>query len=448
MTEHMDLIVLGAGSGGLAVAQRAAKLGARVALFEPRELGGTCVNRGCVPKKAMWFAAQFAQSQSLAAAIGFNVQPAALDWKRFRSLREHYVAEIGRAYAERLQASDIRVIRAAAHFVASDTVATQQGDRYHARQIVIATGARPRTLALPGFALGMSSDDIFALEAAPGRIGIVGGGYVAVEFACILQALGCEVELLIQRRMLERFDAGLVESLALQMQARGIRIVRPVEIAAAYGEPGAIHLNDAGGMHHGVYDALLWAIGRTPNSDGLGLASLEVRCDERGHIRTDAWQNTSVPGITAIGDVTDRTALTPVAIAAGHALAERLFGGRPDARFDYAAIPSVVFAQPPLGMVGLTEAQAREKHGDAVRVHQGRFVPLPYRLAGQETASAIKLVCVGEEGRVVGIHMLGPGTDELLQGFAVALRQGLSWHELKAAVPLHPTAAEELLLLA
>ncbi|MGC1548319.1 MAG: glutathione-disulfide reductase [Rhodanobacter sp.] len=447
MSERFDLIVLGAGSGGLTVAQRATKLGARVALFDPDALGGTCVNRGCVPKKAMWFAAQWAQAQRLAADIGFAVTPAPLDWARFRRQRDGYIAGIRQRYAQRLDAAGIRVVPEAAHFISTDTVASASGIHYSAPQIVIATGGRPRRLDIPGFELGLLSDDIFELEAPPRRIAIVGGGYIATEFAGVLHSLGCEVDLLIHSHLLSGFDDELVEALAAQMLARGIRIIRDAEITAATGKPGAIHLQDAGGATHGSYDALLWAVGRTPNTDRLGLDEVGVTLDASGHVRVDAFQNTSVPGITAIGDVTGQKALTPVAIAAGHALAERLFGGNAEARFDYQVIPSVVFAEPPLGMVGLTEREARAQYGDAVRVHVSRYTPLQLMVAGHEGQSLVKLVCVGADEQVVGIHALGPGTDELLQGFAVALRQGLHWRDLKSAVAIHPTAAEELVLL-
>jgi len=432
MSQRFDLIVLGAGSAGLTVARRAAKLGARVALFDPDALGGTCVNRGCVPKKAMWFAAQWAQAQRLAADIGFAVTPAPLDWARFRRQRDDYIAGIRQRYAQRLEAEGIAVVPSAAHFVAADTVVDGDGTPYGAPQIVIATGARPRRLDIPGFGLGMLSDDIFALDAAPRHIAVVGGGYVAVEFACVMHALGCQVDLLVRGNLLSSFDDALVGELAAQMQARGIRIVRDAEVVAAQGTPGKIGLRDAGGAGHGAYDALLWAVGRTPNTDGLGLDAVDVALDAKGHVRVDAFQNTSVPGITAIGDVTGRHALTPVAVAAGHALAQRLFGGEPQARFDYEAIPSVVFAEPPLGGVGLTEREARACHGDAVRIHAGSYTPLQLMVAGHREQSMVKLVCVGEDERVLGIHALGPGSDELLQGFAVALRMGLRRRDLKA----------------
>jgi glutathione reductase (NADPH) len=447
MSERFDLIVLGAGSGGLSVAQHAARLGARVALFDPDALGGTCVNRGCVPKKAMWFAAQMADMHRLAADFGFETTPMRLDWARFRRLRDQYIAGIRNRYETRLHVAGIRVITEAAHLLSVDTVATATGLRASAPQIVIATGAHPRRLDIPGFELGMLSDDIFALESAPQHIAVVGGGYVAVEFACVLRALGCKVDLLVREGLLTGFDVELVEVLSVQMQAHGIRVVRNKRVTAARGQPGAIMLETADGAEYGAYDALLWAIGRVPNSAGIGLEEIGVACDEQGHVLVDAYQNTSVQGICAVGDVTDRKALTPVAVAAGRALADRLIGGHPDAKFDDSAIPSVVFAEPPLGMVGLTEQQARARHGDAVSAHSGRYTPLQWMVAGRSEQSVVKLVCVGDDRKVVGIHVLGPGSDELLQGFAVALQKGLYWHDLKAAIAIHPTAAEELLLL-
>lgn len=447
MNHRFDLIVLGAGSAGLTVARRSAKLGARVALFDPDALGGTCVNRGCVPKKAMWFAAQWAQAQRLAADVGFAVTPAPLDWARFRRQRDDYIAGIRRRYAQRLNAEGVTVVSSAACFAAADMVADAGGTHYHAPQIVIATGARPRRLDIPGFELGMLSDDIFMLEAAPRHLAVVGGGYVATEFACVMHALGCQVDLLVRGGLLSGFDDALVEALAAQMQARGIRIVRDVEVVVAQGAPGEIRLHDADGAGHGPYDALLWAVGRTPNTGGLGLDAAGVALDAAGHVLVDAFQNTRVPGITAIGDVTGRHALTPVAVAAGHALAQRLFGDEPQVHFDYQAIPSVVFAEPPLGGVGLTEREARERHGDAVRIHAGSYTPLQFMVAGRHEQSMVKLVCTGEDERVLGIHALGPGTEELLQGFAVALRMGLRRGDLKSSVAIHPTAAEEVVLL-
>ena len=446
MDSDFDLIVLGAGSGGLTVAQRAARYGAKVALAEPGPPGGTCVNLGCVPKKALWFAAQLAQAQTLAADYGFGLAPGRLDWERFRGQRDRYIEGIRQRYAQRLGAAGVQRIGAAARLVARDSVEAG-GKRYRAPQIVIATGARPRRLPLPGFELGMVSDDLFSLRVAPRSIGIVGAGYVAVEFACLLRALGCEVEMLIRKQPLAGFDAELVQALAAQMRGQGIRITPESNVTGARGAPGALLLDDARGAAHGPYDALLWAVGRVPNSDALGLEHIGVARDAKGFIEVDAHQNTSVPGITAIGDVTACPALTPVAVAAGYALVERLFGGQPEARFDYRAIPTVVFADPPLGMIGLNEAQARERHGDAVQVYCKRFVPLQLAVAGHATPTVMKLICTGDDERVLGLHVLGPGVDEMLQGFAVAMRKGLTRRELRSAVAIHPSSAEELLLM-
>jgi glutathione reductase (NADPH) len=447
MSDRFDLIVLGGGSGGLSVAQRAAKLGARVALFDPGELGGTCTNRGCVPKKAMWFAAQMADMHRLAADFGFETTPMRLDWSRFRERRDHYIDGIHHRYEQRLEAAGIHLVREAVRLTSADTVQTTSGAFAHAPHIVVATGARPRRLNLPGFELGMVSDDIFTLAAAPRHIVVVGGGYVAVEFACVLRALGCEVDLLIREGMLGNFDAELVAALMERMQAHGIRILRRSQVKAAEGKPGAITLKTEDGADYGVYDALLWAVGRVPRSADIGLEALGVACDEDGHILVDAFQNTNVSGVYAVGDVTDRWALTPVAAAAGRALANRLIGGDATARFDDSAVPSVVFSEPPLGMVGLTEQHARARYGDDIIVHSGRYTPLMFMVAGRSQQSVVKIVCAGADRKVVGIHVLGPGSEELLQGFAVAMQKGLYWRDLKSAIAIHPTAAEELLLL-
>jgi len=447
MTASHDLIVLGAGSGGLATAFRAAQHGARVVLLDPAALGGTCVHRGCVPKKALWFAAQLAQAQQLAVEFGFASQPGLLDWEHFRGLRQRYIDAIDQRYAQRLQEAGVQLLRQAGHFVASDTIELSDGNRLQAAQIVIATGARPRRLELPGFELGMVSDDIFALHALPRRIGIVGGGYVAMEFAGLLRALGSEVEVLAHGPLLQGFDDELVQALMLQMQAHGIRFSSHSAIQAAHRTDDGIMLADASTASHGPYDAVLWAVGRVPNTERLALDTAGVRTGDHGHVLTNTRQDTNVAGIHALGDVTARKALTPVAVAAGRRLADRLFGGQPDAQLDYENIPSVVFAEPPLGMVGLTEAQARSQYGDAVRVHCSRFTPMQWALGGRHEQSLMKLISVGVEERVVGIHALGPGVDEMLQGFAVALKLGLRKRDLDATVAIHPTSAEELILM-
>jgi len=447
MAETFDLIVLGAGSGGLATAFRASRHGARVALLEPGALGGTCVNVGCVPKKALWYAAQLAQEQRLALDYGFASQPGPLDWEHFRQRRQAYIDGIRQRYANRLASAGIQCFAETGRFVAADTIATSSGDELRATQIVIATGGRPRQLDVPGFDLGMVSDDIFALHALPQRLAVVGGGYIAVEFAGLLRALGSEVALHVRSRLLTGFDAELVDALEEHMRGQGIAITHGVQVAGLRREDEGLVLDDTVNGPSGPYDAVLWAVGRVPNSDRLDLDAAGVQVDELGHVVTDAWQNTNVASISAVGDITERAELTPVAVAAGRRLADRLFGGQRDSRLDYENIPSVVFAEPPLATVGLTEAQARELHGDRVRVYRSRFTPLQWAVAGQQQQSLMKILCVGDEERVVGIHVLGAGADEMLQGFAVAMKMGLRKRDLDATVAIHPSSAEELVLM-
>lgn len=447
MQEACDLIVLGAGSGGLATALQAAQHGARVVMLDPAPPGGTCVHRGCVPKKALWSAAQLAHAQVLARDYGFGVSPGKLDWDRFHLTRQHYIDGITGRYELRLAEAGVRRVRQNGRLLAADTVEDGSGARWSAPHVVIATGARPRRLELPGFDLGLVSDDMFTLRGLPGRIAIVGGGYVGVEFAGMLRALGSQVSVFARACPLTAFDGELVDALLARMRHDGIRFDMPVDICGARRNGEGVVLDTAAGTSLGPYDAVLWAVGRVPNSDALGLDKLGVACDEAGHVQVDDFQNTSVPGIYAVGDVTGRRALTPVAVAAGRHLADRLFGEHPEARLDYSNIPSVVFADPPLASVGLGEKAARVRYGGDVRIHRSRFTPLAFSVIGREVPSLMKLVCVGDDERVVGIHAMGAGVDEMLQGFAVALKLGLRKRDLDATVAIHPTSSEELVLM-
>ncbi len=421
MSESFDLIVLGAGSGGLATAFRAAAHGARVALLEPGALGGTCVNLGCVPKKSLWFAAQLAQDQSRARAYGFSGTSGDFDWEHFRLRRLAYIDGIKQRYDERLQEAGVVLLREAGRFVSRDTIATTSGDELRARQIVIATGARPQKLDIPGFELGLISDDMFGLREQPRHIAIVGAGYIAVEFASVLRALGSEVTMFVRDRLLRQFDNEMVAAMCEHMARSGIHMVYGAKAKGLRRDGDALTFEDEMRGDWGPFDAVLWALGRVPHSDRLDLDAAGVMLDDKGYVITDSWQNTNVPGIAALGDVTSRRALTPVAVAAGRHLADRWFGGVADARLDYDDIASVVFSEPPLAVVGLSEADANTRFPGQVRVYRSRFTPMQWSLAGEQGRSLMKIICVGEDERVVGMHVLGPGSDEMLQGFAVAL---------------------------
>src|SRR5690625_3998412 len=364
MASTHDLIVLGAGSGGLATAFRAARHGARVALLEPGELGGTCVNVGCVPKKAMWFAAQMAEAQQLAQRYGFDLRPGSLDWSVFVAHRQHYIDGIHASYRKRLDEADIEVVPARGRFEDAHTVVAD-GRRLRAPHVVIATGGRSRRLDVPGFDLGIDSDGFFGLRDCPRRVAVVGGGYISSELTGVLHALGAQVDVLSRSHLLRGFDAELTDALVQSMRDQGIGFHNGCEAQGLRRDEQGVWIDcdKASGLADTAFDCVLWAVGRVPNSDDLGLDAVGVACDEGGHVRVDAMQDTNVPGIHAIGDVTARPALTPVAIAAGRQLAERLFGGREDAHLDYNNIPSVVFSHPPLASVGLDEDSARERHG-------------------------------------------------------------------------------------
>ncbi|HVR80871.1 MAG TPA: glutathione-disulfide reductase, partial [Luteimonas sp.] len=433
-----DLIVIGGGSGGLAAAFRAAHHGARVALLEPDALGGTCVNLGCVPKKAMWLAADVAAKLALAPTLGFAVAPAALDWTAFVAHRQRYIANIHDSYRKRLDAAGIATLPVRARLLDAQTVACSDGVRLRAPQILVATGGRPQRPLIPGAELGQVSDDFFNFISAPERVAIIGSGYVAVELAGVLQALGSRVELFVRgRRLLASFDEDLTTQLAEDYRQHGVHLHFDYPLQAIEPADGSrVRLRDTTSTTSEPFDALIFATGRRPNSDGIGLEQAGVALDARGYIVVDGFQRSSVAGIHAVGDVSSKIALTPVAIAAARRLMDRLFGGDADAKIDYADIATVVFAHPPLGMVGLTEAAARLQYGDAVRVYRASFRPMLHALAGSPQRSLFKLVCVGEEERVIGIHLLGEGSDEILQGFAVALKCGIRKRDLDDVVAI------------
>lgn len=441
-----DLFVIGGGSGGLAAAQRAADHGARVAVAEPGPLGGTCVNVGCVPKKVMWNAAAVAEAIALAPGYGFQVSAGEHDWGGLKARRDAYIERLNGIYAGNLDKRGVTLLRGSAALAPGGV--RVDGTAYRARRVIIATGGRPAVPDLEGAELGITSDDFFMLESRPERVLIVGAGYVAVELAGVFEALGSAVTVAVRRDgVLREFDPLLRECLMDQMRRDGIGIETGAVPAALCREQDGLELLTTDGRRLGGFDAVLWATGREPNTTDLGLEEAGVRIDEQGFIPVDDWQDTNVEGIHAIGDVTGRAALTPVAIAAGRRLADRLFGGMDDRHLDYHCIPTVIFSHPPIGTVGMTEPEAHAHHGDAVRVYESRFTPMAYALSERKVPAAVKLVTVGEDERIVGCHVIGQGADEMLQGFAVAVRMGATKRDFDDTVAIHPTSAEELVTL-
>jgi glutathione reductase (NADPH) len=446
-TQAFDLISIGGGSGGLACAQRAAEYGAKAAVIESHRLGGTCVNVGCVPKKVMWNAASVAQSLSDAGDYGFDVDVRANDWALLKEKRDAYITRLNGIYARNLSAKGVTLERGPARFIDSHTVEVA-GVRMTAPHIVIATGGIPIVPDLPGAGLGITSDGFFALEQRPHRVAIVGSGYVACELAGAFHELGSRVELFIRKdHVLTHFDVMLGKSLMREMRAEGMTVHEHVAPAAIRQQSSLKTLVAADGREFPGFDAVLWAIGRAPNVAGLGLPNAGVTQDGDGFITTDEFQSTGVPGVYAIGDVTGRAALTPVAIAAGRRLSDRLFHGQTDRRLDYNCIATVVFTHPPIGTVGLTESEARAKYGDAVKAYVADFTPMYHALTTRKTHTDMKLVCVGPEQKIVGCHVIGTGADEMMQGFAVAIRMGATKRDFDDTVAIHPTSAEELVTM-
>lgn len=447
MPAHFDLVVIGGGSGGLACAQRAAEYGARVAVLEPRPLGGTCVNAGCVPKKVMYYAASLAGSIRDAAGYGFDVTVEGHDWAALKAGRDAYVRRLNGIYADNLERRGIRHIAEAGRFTDAATVVAGE-EALTAPRIVIATGGRPTVPDVPGTGLGITSDGFFGLARRPESVLIVGSGYVSVELAGVFAALGTRVSLAIRhQRVLRSFDAMLSAALMKQMQADGIEIVTHAVPARLRRDGGHHELDTADGRTLGPFECVVWAIGREPSVESLDLGKAGVRACDDGYVIVNRLQETNVEGIYAIGDVTGQAALTPVAIAAGRRLADRVFGGMSGRHLDYEMIPTVIFSHPPIGTVGLTEAAARETHGDAVRCYTSGFVPMFHALTEHKRRAEMKLVTVGEEERIVGLHVIGEGADEMLQGFAVALRMGATKKDFDDTVAIHPTSAEELVTM-
>ena len=445
--QTFDLICIGGGSGGLACAQRAAEYGAKTAVIESHRLGGTCVNVGCVPKKVMWNAAGIAMSLADAADYGFDVRVGDSDWSMLKHKRDAYIVRLNGIYARNLAAKGVTHVHGTARFIDAHTVEVE-AQRLSAPHIVIATGGIPTVPHLPGAELGITSDGFFALERRPPRVAIVGSGYIATELAGAFHELGSQVELFIRKdHLLTHFDAMLGKSLMRETRAQGMIIHEHVVPAALEERSGHKTLVAADGRAFEGFDCVLWAIGRSANVAQLNLPSIAVALDPNDFVLTDEFQNTSVSGVYAVGDVTGRAALTPVAIAAGRRLGDRLFDGQTERRLDYNLIATVVFTHPPIGTVGMSESEARCVYGDAVKVYVSDFTPMYHALTTRKSHTDMKLVCVGPEQKIVGCHVIGAGADEMMQGFAVAIRLGATKQDFDDTVAIHPTSSEELVTM-
>jgi len=439
-----DMFTIGAGSGGVGSSRRAGSHGARVAICEDSRVGGTCVIRGCVPKKLLVYGAQFADAFADAAGFGWTVPVPSFDWPALIDAKDREIERLSQIYRNMLKNSGVKLIEGRAVLVDPHTVEID-GRAYTADKILIATGSHPTVPDIPGIQHVISSNEALDLPALPRRIVIVGGGYIAVEFAGIFNGFGAEVVELIRREeLLYGFDDDIRIALAQEMRGRGIEIHARTQVARIEKQDHGYSVYTAIGQEFSA-DVVMYATGRKPNTRGLGLAEIGVETTENGAVVVDEWSCSNIPNIYAVGDVTDRVNLTPVAIAEGRAVAETLFNENP-IRMDHANVPSAVFSQPPIGSVGLTEAEARRRYGE-VEIYSAHFKPMKNTLSGREERTLMKLVVDARSERVLGCHMLGPDAPEIMQGLAIAVKCGVSKRMFDETVGIHPSAAEEFVTM-
>jgi len=440
-----DLFTIGAGSGGVASSRRAGSHGAKVAICEEDRVGGTCVLRGCVPKKLLVYGAHFRHDFEDAAGFGWSVPEPKLDWKKLQAAKDKELDRLNGVYKRLLRDSGVQLIEGRGRIVDPHTVEVA-GQRYTAAHILVSTGSRPFLPEMPGIEHVLTSDGALNLKELPRRIIIVGGGYIAVEFAGIFNALGVKVTVLIRGdTVLRGFDDDVRAFLTQELRKKGVDIRSEVFVRDIEKRPdGTLSLLTRMGDTLEA-DAVMFATGRVPNTQGVGLEEVGVKLNARGAIAVDEGSRTSVEGIYAVGDVTDRLNLTPVAIAEGRALAETLFNNNP-LKMDHSGVPSAVFSQPPVATVGLSELEARKLHG-AVDVYASSFRPMKHTLSGRDERSMMKVIVERASNRVLGFHMVGADAPEIVQGLAVALKCGVTKKQLDSTVGIHPTAAEEFVTL-
>ncbi|KAF2840665.1 glutathione reductase [Patellaria atrata CBS 101060] len=458
--KECEFLVLGGGSGGLSCARRASRMyGAKTIAIESHRLGGTCVNVGCVPKKVTWNTAALREAMEDAKAYGFTIpgEPT-FDWSLFKQKRDAYVKRLNGIYAKNLDKDKVELVRGRATFVNPKEVEVTLEDgskqSIKAKKILIAVGGTPTLPPIPGKELAITSDGFFELEKQPKKVGTVGGGYIGVEMSGMFHALGTETHMFIRGpKILRHFDPMIQDTVTKEYNRRGIKIHNGSQITKIedIGDGWKKITYKKGGSEHTMeVDCVLYAIGRKPELNDLQVDKLGLNLDDQQHVVVDEYQNTNIEGIYALGDACDKGfELTPVAIAAGRRLADRLFGGKNDSHLEYANIPSVVFAHPELGTIGMTEPAAREKYGDSIKVYKTEFTAMYYAMMEPEEKgqTAYKLICEGPNERVIGLHILGTGSSEMLQGFGVAIKMGATKADFDRCVAIHPTSAEELVTL-
>ena len=444
-----DIIAIGGGSGGSATMNRAAMHGAKAAVIEGNIIGGTCVNVGCVPKKVMWYGAQVSETlKNYAADYGYTIGETSFDFKTLRKNREAYIDRSRQAFSNNFNRNGVDYIEGYARFVDKNTVEVN-GEHIRAKHIVIATGSYAFIPNVPGSELGGTSDDVFAWEELPESVSIIGAGYIAVELAGVLHALGVKTDLFVRKGgPLRGFDQGIVEVLVEEMKKNGQPLhTHKVPKKLEKLDNGDIQIHFEDGTTH-TSQKVIWAVGRKANVSQLNLEAAGVALNERGFIQVDEYQNTTTPGIYALGDVSGEKELTPVAVKAGRTLSERLFNGKTDAKMDYELIPTVVFSHPAIGSIGLTQEQAEAKYGaENIKVYQSTFAGMYSAITVHRQMTKLKLITLGEEEKVIGLHGIGGGIDEMIQGFAVAIKMGATKADFDATVAIHPTASEEFVTM-
>lgn len=449
MVKEYDYIVIGGGSGGIASANRAAMHGAKVILFEGKEVGGTCVNVGCVPKKVMWYGAQVAETlHRYAGEYGFDVTINKFDFATLKANRQAYIDRIHGSYERGFDSNGVERVYEYARFVDPHTVEVA-GERYTAPHILIATGGHALYPNIPGSEYGITSDGFFELDEVPKRTAVIGAGYIAVEVAGVLNALGSDTHLFVRKdRPLRTFDKDIVDVLVDEMAKSGPTLhthANVTEVVKNADDSLTISFDNGETI---TVDCLIWAIGRAANTSGFGLEKTGVKLTEKETIYSDEFENTSVPGIYALGDVTGKLDLTPVAVKAGRQLSERLFNNKADAKLDYTDVATVVFSHPVIGSVGLTEEKAIAKYGaENIKVYKSSFTPMYTALGDNRQPSTMKLVTLGEDEKIIGLHGIGYGVDEMIQGFSVAIKMGATKADFDNTVAIHPTGSEEFVTM-